>query len=342
MEKEKTAEQLQAEEQELRRKRGDFVGEEEEVQEPEAESAVSAAEAEEEGEELADEEGEEEESVEAVAEEDLDVGEPGEAPPEPEAKEAEEEPITIPKSRFDEAQRKARERQEDLERRIREMESQQVQKTTKDDADNLQGEIDELESKFVSLLMEGEEDKAKAIRKEMRTKETDLFDMRLTQRSTQASQVAVEQMRFDAQLAQFEAKHPIINPDATTFDQEVANEVADVMKAFQAGKGLTPAAALNKAVHYVIGDLVTGESAKPTKDPEVVRQKRGQQARRTAAKAAAASPPDITDKGRDSDKAGTGDGLPDPTKMTPEQFDNLTEDQVRQMRGDKVSDEAAA
>jgi hypothetical protein len=161
--------------------------------------------------------------------------------------------------------------------------------------------------------------------------------MRLTQRSQQASITAVEQMRFDAQLAQFEAKFPAMNPDSTDFNQELTNEIAMVMKAFQAD-GLTSAAALNKAVHYVIRDDVprTGE------DPDVVRSKRSQQARKKVASTVKKSPPDLADRGRDSDKRGMGDGLPDVTRMSPEEFDKLSSEQLRKLRGDFLGDEEAA
>ena len=112
--------------------------------------------------------------------------------------------------------------------------------------------------------------------------------------------------------------------------------IMEVLNAFQA-RGYTPAAALNKAMHYVIreDEPVAGE------DPDIIRSKRGQQARKRVAKAAKSSPPDLHDKGKDSDKSGSGDGLPDVTKMSPEQFDKLSEAELRALRGDSLAEDAA-
>lgn len=298
---------------EIARERGDFIDEDEEVVAADADDG--------------DSEEPEAEEIEAAAEEE---DQPGDEAPE-------ESPITIPKARFDEAQRKARERQEDLERRIKEMEASQKKEAETEDLSKIQTEIDELTGKYEDLLMDGELDKAREIRKQRDQKQNALFDQRLAQTSQQTSAAAVEQMRFDAQLAQFEVKYPAINPDSDSFNQDLANEVAEVLNAFQA-RGYTPAAALNKAMHYVIreDEPVAGE------DPDIIRSKRGQQARKRVAKAAKSSPPDIADKGRDSDKSGSDDGLPDVTKMSPEQFDKLSEAELRALRGDSLADEDAA
>jgi hypothetical protein len=145
-------------------------------------------------------------------------------------------------------------------------------------------------------------------------------------------------MRFDAQLAQFEAKYPAINPDSNDFNQNLADEVAEMLAVYKAS-GFTAAAALNKAVHYVVpndNEPIAGE------DPNIVRSRRGQQARKRVAKTVKKAPPDISKTGRDSDKLGTGDGLPDITKMSPEQFDKLSESDLKKMRHDSLSDEEAA
>ena len=110
------------------------------------------------------------------------------------------------------------------------------------------------------------------------------------------------------------------------------------MDAFEA-QGWNRVAALNKAVKYVIpeGEDVLTEGI----DPDIVRTKRRVAARKKVADVVRKSPPDITDRGQDSDKVGTGDGLPDVTKMSPGQFAELSEAQLRKLRGDTLTDQEA-
>lgn len=327
--------------------RGDFVEEEgqadeKEVLQAEEESPADAEETEVEPEVdavAADEELEEEpESVEAAAVEEAEaeaeeVDEPGAKP---------DEPIMIPKARFDEVQHKAREREAELQRRLDAAQAREKQETTNENVQSLEEALDKLDTQYAELLLEGETEKANAVRKEWRQKQNDLFDIRLEQRSSLASQQAIESMRFDRQLAEYEVKFPVINPDSESFNQGVADEVADLMSAFE-GKGWNAVAALNKAIKYVIPETTGGEQAEaPKLDPEMVRTKRNVRARKKVAEVAEKSPPDIIDKGRDSDKVGTGDGLPDVTKMTPDQFAELSEAQLRKLRGDNLSEQEAA
>lgn len=273
---------------------------------------------------------EEVEEVEAAAEEEEEVDEPG-------AKA--DDTIMVPKGRLDEVLHKSREREEELQRRLTAAEERTEKETTSENVDALEAELDELDKKYGELFMEGELDKANETRKEWRKKQNDLFDIRLEQRSALASRQAVESMRFDRQLAEYEVKYSVINFDSENYDPDIAKEVAELMDAFEA-QGWNRVAALNKAVKYVVPK---GEDA-PTEniDPDITRTKRKVAARKKVADVAKKSPPDITDKGRDSDKVGTGDGLPDVTKMSPSQFAELSEAQLRKLRGDSLTDQEAA
>jgi len=329
---EKTAEEIRAEQE----ARGDFVEDGEGVQasEEEAEEAEEAEEEEVEaaaGEEVeATAEEEVEPELEAAAEEEEEVDEPG-------AKA--DDTIMVPKGRLDEVLHKSREREEELQRRLNAAEERTEKETTSENVDALELELDELDKKYGELFMEGELDKANETRKEWRKKQNDLFDIRLEQRSALASRQAVESMRFDRQLAEYEVKYSVINFDSENYDPDTAKEVAELMDAFEA-QGWNRVAALNKAVKYVIPEKENASTE--GLDPDVVRTKRKVAARRKVADVVSKSPPDITDKGRDSDKVGTGDGLPDVTKMSPSQFAELSEAQLRKLRGDSLTDQEAA
>ena len=246
-------------------------------------------------------------------------------------------PIMIPKARFDEAARKAKDKADALQAKLDKLESQHEKEVVDTDLATLETEIETLEDEWTAELLEGELDKAKAVQKQIRTKRKLLNTKMLTQQSQQTGNAAIEQIRFDHQLAEVEARYPQLNPDHADVNVDLINEVNEMMSMYTAG-GFTHTKALQKAVYYVIRD----EDAEPTKDPAIEKSKRGQKARKAVSKAAKQSPPDITKAGRDSDKGGKGDGLPDVTKMSPEQFAKLSDAELAKLRGDTLSDEEAA
>lgn len=345
---EKTAEELAAEERELAIKRGDIIPEDDEN-----EAVEASAEGADDAEEGDDDGGEELEAADAEAEGDEAEGESEEdSAPEASAEgdageeKGEEKPIMIPKARFDEAQRKAREKAEALEAKLKKAEADHIEKQTSADIEAMQNEINELEDKWEAHLMEGEEESAKAIRRELSAKRNEMVQRQLLQQSQQTGNAAVEQIRYETKLAIFEEKYPQINPDSDLFDEDVHNEVAELKAAFE-GRGWGSTAALEKAMGYAIREEVTPPAEDSNEERAGVKKsQRAHKARKAAAAASKATPPDASKAGRDSDKGGKGDGLPDVSKMTPEQFAKWADSNPSEMaslRGDTLSsDEAAA
>ena len=341
---EKTAEELAAEERELAIKRGDII-EDEETVEASAERVEESTEEEGTGEE-------ELEAADAEAESDAAEGEseedsPPEASAEGDAGAEEEEDIRIPKARFDEAQQKHRAKIKELEDKLRQTEQQHAQKQTNEEIEAMQDEINELEDKWEGFLLEGEEEKAKAVRREVNAKRNEIVQKQLIQQSQQTGNAAVEQIRYETKLAIYEERYPQINPDSEAYNQAVEQEVGELKKAFE-GLGWGSTAALEKAIGYAIREEKVAPPVEDSKEEstEVRKSQRAHKARKAAAEASKAMPPDASRAGRDSDKGGKGDGLPDVSKMTPDQFDKWAADnpsQMAQLRGDTLSaDEAAA
>lgn len=340
---EKTAEELAAEERELAIKRGDII-EDEETVEASAERVEESTEEEGTGEEL--------EAADAEAESDAAEGEseedsPPEASAEGDAGAEEAEDIRIPKARFDEAQQKSRAKIKELEDKLKQTEQQHAQKQTNEEIEAMQDEINELEDKWEGFLLEGEEEKAKAVRREVNAKRNEIVQKQLIQQSQQTGNAAVEQIRYETKLAILEERYPQINPDSDAYNPAVEQEVGELKKAFE-GLGWGSTAALEKAIGYAIREEKAAPPVEDSKEEstEVRKSQRAHKARKAAAEAAKAMPPDASRAGRDSDKGGKGDGLPDVSKMTPDQFDKWAAEnpsQMAQLRGDTLSaDEAAA
>lgn len=339
-EAEKTAAELAAEERELAIKRGDIIPEDDENEAVEA-SAEGADESEAEGEAAAGK-GKDVGGDDAEGEGDADEGASAESSAtEAASEEGKDEGITIPKARFDEAQQKHRAKIKELEDRLRQEELKHARETTDADLQKVQQEIDELANAYEEFLLEGEVEKARAARKQLDAKREAQMNQRLIQQSQQTGNAAVEQIRYETKLAILEEKYPALNPDSADYNEAVLTEVAELKSAFES-KGWGSTAALEKAVHYVIRDV---DAPPATEDPDIKKSQRAHKARKAAAAAAKATPPDASKAGRDSDKGGKGDGLPDVTKMTPEQFAKWAEadpEALARLRGDTLSAGEAA
>ena len=240
--------------------------------------------------------------------------------------------IQVPKARFDKSRKAGRIREEALERRIKELEGKG--KKPEITIAEMEAEIEELEDQHENLLLEGEVDKSKAIRRQMNVKRNAVIDRRISEKSNAMGAAAVQQVRYDNQLAAFEIKYPAMNEDAVEYDEAVAGEVGTLMNAFQSS-GMSLVGALNKAVHYVFRDAPAAKDEDDDTADEV-RKARKLKARKKALRAVKKTPTNLKDVGRNSDKAGRDDGLPDPLKMTQDQFDKLTEKQLAELREDKM------
>lgn len=343
---EKTEAELQAEERELAIARGDIIPDDEEGKpDDDGPGEVSEGEGDGGGETPADDDPDDGDEKPAEEAGDPEGGEGDGEAGDGEAGEegGEEKPIMIPKARFDEAQQKARDKLSALQTKLAKTEADHQVATTTADVEALEAEIDVLEGKWESHLMEGELDKAQAVRKEMRQKENKKTQTLLTQQSQQTGNAAVEQIRYETKLAMYETKYPVLNPDSDDYNKAVETEVGELKDAFEL-QGWGSTAALERAIKYAIPkETPQAEEEKP--DPSIRKQQRAHQARKEAAAAAKATPPDSSKAGRDSDKGGKGDGLPDVGKMTPDQFAKWSSDDpaaLAKLRGDTLSTEEAA
>jgi hypothetical protein len=330
--KEKTAEELAAEELAFKQARGDFPEQEEEEEEQEEEEVESDDDDEETGsdDDDSDESDDSDDAEDEGAESEEDGGD-----------DRSTAGITIPKARFDEvnqkAQQKLAQKQAELDRLQAELKAKEVKGNVKE----LRDEITELQDTYEKHLMEGEAAEAREVRVKLDQKRDDLIELRLKEVQTTTGASTLQQVRFDTQLAALEVKHPQINPDSDEFDQDIADEVSTLLGALQSS-GMTPAAALVKAVKYVVPEPEPEPEPEPDKKEvqKKTRTKRAASARRKLDTARKKSPPDTTGTGKSSDKGGSLDGLPDLSKMTIEQFDKLSPEQLVELRGDRVSDDA--
>lgn len=250
-----------------------------------------------------------------------------------EAEEAKKRNIRIPKSRFDEAQAKARAREQALLEEIERLKSGQQASATQKAVSDMRAKIEELQDKYEDLILDGKKEEARKIRKQIDSMREDLVEYQTSVKSDAARKAAIDELSYNAQLASFEAKYPVINPEHEDFDEDLTNEVATLLNAF-VKSGVKRSEALAKAVKYVLG---APPEQKVSDAAKALAEERAKKAREKAAEADKKQPPSTAKVGLDSDKAGKGGELGiDVMRLSQEKFAKLDEETKARLRGDEL------
>ena len=241
--------------------------------------------------------------------------------------------IRIPKSRFDEALGKAKQREAALLEEIEKLKGGQQASATAKAVRDMRTEIDKLQDKYEDLILDGKKDEARKIRKQVDAMREDLVEYQTSVKSDAARKAAVDELSYNAQLAGFEAKYPALNPEHEDFDEDQTNEVATLLNAF-VKSGTKRADALAKAVKYVLGNP---PEQKVSDAAKALAEERARKAREKAAEANTKQPPNTTKVGLDSDKAGKGgeQGI-DVMRLSQDKFAKLDEETKAKLRGDEL------
>ena len=240
--------------------------------------------------------------------------------------------IRIPKSRFDEAQAKARAREAALQAELNTLKQAQRGAATQGVVAEHRAKIEELQDKYEDLILDGKKEDAKRVRRQVDAMREELLEYQTSTKADSARRQAIEELSYNAKLANFEAAHPMLNPDSDEFDEEKTGEVATLLKAFITS-GMNRSEALSKAVKYALGDM-SGREAGKVRDEA---QRRAEAARRKAAEASGKQPPSTTKVGLNSDRAGQqGDQSVDVMRLSQDKFAKLDEATLAKLRGDEV------
>lgn len=253
----------------------------------------------------------------------------------------------IPKARFDEVNRKAREREAALQQRIAELEKQATKEVQVADAAKLESEVEALEEEYQKLLDDGKTDKAKDVMRQIRLKERQIVTMEAEHKSERARVQAIEQLKFDNLVEKLEAEYPALNPDSDAFDEAKVEEVVLLRTGFER-TGMSSTAALAKAAKYVLGDVKKDDGKNDgasDKKRGIGDGKKGDERRQEQIKknidAAGKQPPKLDSVGVDSHKKGGGTDASNVNDMTEEEFNALPAATKARLRGD-IIDEVSA
>jgi hypothetical protein len=299
---------------------------EEPVEEPEDEEVVAEA---------------EETEVEAVAEAEEPVAEDdspslGDQTPVTEAVEAAEEPAPeeprkhmVPKSRLDEVLAK----QKALEKQLDELRAQKQEPGEAPEA----YDFDSKEVEYQNLVLDGEAQKAAALRKEIRTAERAQLEYEFSSKIGESVSQSQQATALQQAASELEDNFPVFDRNSDQYNEGYTQEVIDLRDAFIM-KGENPVAALTKAAKFVLReyDLVdmTEAAATPSLSGETaprvdeVAKKRAEVSRKL--KAAESQPPEMPGES----STARGEKALDIASMTEDEFNALPEATLRRLRGD--------
>lgn len=241
-------------------------------------------------------------------------------------------PKMIPKKRFDEVN----ERMKRAEQAVQDGKAEADADAARADAPPV-FDFDLKESEYMEAVLDGEKDKALALRREIRSEEKKLIEVDNLSNRDEAVAQSKAQREFDTVVAELEENVPAFAPKGEFFDIDVVNEVLD-LQAGLVGRGYSPADALNKAARYVVGDAVDGTPAADADagedKPDTTAADKKKAADLKKKLDMAAGQPSNLDAGDSSSSA--GDGVIDMENLSEKEFDSLPESKKRELRGDVI------
>ena len=247
----------------------------------------------------------------------------------------------VPKSRFDEAVKRERERAAQYERELEKYRAREQQQKDAEDLEASEAKVKEMLKQHSSLLADGDLDKASEVMGEILQLRDDMQTVRMTRQADNARNSAKIEVQYDATVARLEAEYPVINPDADDFDPAAVRRVQAMVTGIMQNDGKNPAEALQEATDILLKPLkeAKGETLRDKPSPEAVEQgmRRTQQAIDKNVKTAAKQPPATGDVGKDHDASGGALDAAAVSRMSWEDFVKLPDEELAKMRGDYIN-----
>ena len=285
--------------------------------EPEAAEDETETEAVDEGEETAEataettDEGVVQEDVQQVAEEPVEV--------------EEKKAPMVPKSRLDEVLAK----QKALQKQLEELQTARIETVTEAPEYDFAAK----EAEYQQFVLDGESEKAIALRTEIRNAEKQQIMFEVQQTTTQNIQESTEIQAIQARATELEKQYPIFDVNSAEHDPDILKEALELRDAFMA-QGYDGPYALERAVNTTLTlkkpELLQSEA--PKVDPKVAELNKKKQTAKVSEKIEASQqqPPAMRGEGA----AQRGDKPIDLNKLSEKEFSALPEETLKRLRGD--------
>jgi hypothetical protein len=239
---------------------------------------------------------------------------------EEEAPKADEKAHMVPKSRMDEEI--ARRRQ--LEERLAKLEEGALPV----EAPEPEFDFDSKEMEYMEAVLDGETDKAKAVRKEIRDAERESMAKELRQDIHNTTNVTKQQLDLDIAVADMVASYPVLDTSSDAADQTLIAEANELMGMYS-NTGMAQADALRKAVRMTLASNMP-----ELLQPKAVTSKPAAKKRTTDVNAKLEAANKQPAKLAGESATTRGEDIVNISTMTDSDFDKLSDAQIKRARGD--------
>lgn len=219
----------------------------------------------------------------------------------------------IPKTRFDEAVQKERDKAETAQRQLAELQKQMQTVTRAANTEDLEKQLVELRKQDRRAIMDGDEDKSIALAAQIDRINRQIIIQESQSMSSQAGEEAREGIRIEMAIEKLEATYPALKEGTEEFDQGLVDLVLAAQNQLITRDRMAPSQALIKATNDIMVRFQPAKAADDKPAGGLAGAKgadRSQAARAKNVDAALRTPPDTRDVGLDSDKAGQRGGMP--------------------------------
>ena len=262
-------------------------------------------------------------SEEVVATENEADSQPDVQQPVEEVAEVEQKAPMVPKSRLDEVLAK----QKALQKQLEEMQKakQEVQK----EAPNY--DFAAKEAEYQQFVLDGESEKAVALRNEIRQAEKDQFMFEVQQQMGQTVQQSQEQQALQVKATELEQKFPVFDINSAEHDPDLLKDALELRDAFMI-QGYEGPDALEKAVNLTLlqqkPTLLQEKPVEASSEVKEVQQKQQKVKVEQKIQAAESQPPQMRgESAKSSDKI-------DIHKLSEKEFGALPAETLKRLRGD--------
>lgn len=245
----------------------------------------------------------------------------------------------IPLSRHKELLEKARAERDALAERLSTYQRGTEVAQINEDISKHESDIIKLEKEYTTLLADGDADKAALKMAEIRALDRKVAEAKGDMKIAAAEARAIERVRYETTLERIETAFPQLNPDHDSYDKDLMGEVVELKSAYEA-RGLTPTAAMQKAVKLLVKPETTRqtdaiETTPRVKDKDVAAERKKEAVAKTA-EAVKKQPPSTTKVGLNSTELGGSMTAQDVIKLSQDEFKKLPDDVLAKMRGDEL------
>ena len=240
----------------------------------------------------------------------------------------------IPKSRFDEVNNKAKQAKAEVEALRRELEAlkaglqqgQQQEAPQQQEQQQPTFDFDAKEREYMDAVLDGEVDKALQIRNEIRKAELEAAQKIAANKSQESVADYNTRIQLEQTVSRINEQYPVFDPSADSFNEVALQEALQIRDGLIA-TGVNPVEAVQKAAELTSFKYTT--PATKQDDGQVTKQKpTKQRVPKQKVDTANKQPPAIGDK--TTTQADTGTKI-DVMRMTDEEFDALSEDDIKKL-----------